>query len=118
MTTILVVDDDSGIRGMVKEMLEQAGYEVRLAASGEEAMLVDLTQVDLITVDNQMGKDHMSGPAFVRSVRARPYDGVIIGMSSSKVGKEFLAAGATEFFDKALLIVGDMFVEKIQSCLA
>ena len=35
---ILVVDDEVDIRRLVSEALEVSGYEVRTAASGEEAI--------------------------------------------------------------------------------
>ena len=37
MSEILVVDDELGIRTLVKEILEEEGYEVRLAENGEAA---------------------------------------------------------------------------------
>ena len=37
MSEILVVDDEPGIRDLLREILEDEGYEVRLAANGEEA---------------------------------------------------------------------------------
>ncbi len=37
MNDILVVDDEPGIRDLLREILEEEGYEVRLAADGQEA---------------------------------------------------------------------------------
>ena len=37
MSEILVVDDEPGIRSLVQEILEEEGYEVRLAENGEAA---------------------------------------------------------------------------------
>jgi two-component system, NtrC family, nitrogen regulation response regulator NtrX len=37
MSEILVVDDEPGIRDLLKEILEDEGYEVRLAENGEQA---------------------------------------------------------------------------------
>ena len=37
-TKILVVDDDSNIRDMLKQYLENEGYEVKTAADGYEAI--------------------------------------------------------------------------------
>ena len=37
-TKILVVDDDSNIRDLLKQSLENEGYEVRTAADGYEAI--------------------------------------------------------------------------------
>ena len=37
MSEILVVDDEPGIRDLLREILEEEGYEVRLAENGEQA---------------------------------------------------------------------------------
>ncbi len=36
--TLLIVDDDAAVAEMIELMLRSAGYEVRRAASGEEAL--------------------------------------------------------------------------------
>lgn len=49
---ILVVDDDSSIRTLYKEELEEEGYEVVVASSGEEALrLFEQEKPDLVTLD-------------------------------------------------------------------
>jgi len=49
---ILVVDDEENIRQLYKEELSEEGYEVYLAASGEEAIkMADEVQPDLVTLD-------------------------------------------------------------------
>jgi two-component system NtrC family response regulator len=52
---ILVVDDDSSLRRVMKMQLEEAGYEVSLASDGDEAwkMLKEL-ELQLIITDLQM----------------------------------------------------------------
>lgn len=52
---ILVVDDDSSLRRVMKMQLEEAGYEVSLATDGDEAykMLPDL-EPDLLITDLRM----------------------------------------------------------------
>ena len=52
MTRILVVDDDSEIREMLRQMLEQAGYDVVDAPNGREAIrLYRREPTDLIITD-------------------------------------------------------------------
>ncbi len=49
---ILVVDDDPSIRLLYKEELEDEGYDVVVASSGEEALrLFDEENPDLVTLD-------------------------------------------------------------------
>lgn len=52
MNTILVVDDEPDIRQLVREILEEEGYRVRTAATGEQARsLVRETEPNLILLD-------------------------------------------------------------------
>jgi two-component system response regulator (stage 0 sporulation protein F) len=55
MTKILVVDDEEGIRTLYQEELEDEGFIVEVAKSGEEAIeKLRLFQPDLITLDIKM----------------------------------------------------------------
>ena len=52
MPSILVVDDEDQIRRLIRETLEQAGYQVTEARDGKEAVLqCRRTQADLIIMD-------------------------------------------------------------------
>jgi len=49
---VLIVDDDPAIRMLYKEELEDEGYEVVIASSGEEALnLFDSENPDIVTLD-------------------------------------------------------------------
>ena len=53
--TILVVDDEENIRWLYKEELEEEGYSVAAAASGEEALrMVPEIKPDLVVMDIKM----------------------------------------------------------------
>jgi len=53
--TILVVDDRAGIRKLLQEVLQSAGYEVISAASGNEAItIVGQEKIDLVMLDMKM----------------------------------------------------------------
>lgn len=53
--TILIVDDDPGIRQVLQDLLAGSGYTVMLAGDGEEALLkLEGGQVDLIISDDVM----------------------------------------------------------------
>ena len=53
--TILVVDDDDGIRSLLKQELGEAGYTIHEAANGKEAILkVRAARPDLIVLDVMM----------------------------------------------------------------
>jgi CheY-like chemotaxis protein len=55
MKRILVVDDEEGIRLLYKEELEEEGYEIELAAGGEEALeKLKKSRPDVVTLDLKM----------------------------------------------------------------
>ena len=52
MRKILIIDDEPYILLMLKKMLEKAGYEVDLAANGQQGMeLFEKDQADLVITD-------------------------------------------------------------------
>ena len=52
---ILVVDDEENIRWLYKEELEDEGYNIKAAASGEEALqMVPAIKPDLVVMDIKM----------------------------------------------------------------
>lgn len=67
---ILVVDDDPSIRQLVGDVLEEAGYDVLLAADGAQALsvLADASP-SLLLLDIQM--PGVDGPALARELRMR-----------------------------------------------
>ncbi len=68
---ILVVDDEEGIRLLYKEELEEEGYDVELATTGEEALekLSKDSDVDLVLLDIKM--PGMDGVEVLRSIKER-----------------------------------------------
>lgn len=52
---ILLVDDERGIRYILRKMLEGAGYEVVEASSGEDCLdILDKEKLDLVLLDVMM----------------------------------------------------------------
>ncbi len=70
--TILIVDDSSSLRTVVKLSLTRAGYEVLEAGDGKEglALLEKVAKVHLIVSDVNM--PHMDGIAFLTQVKQHP----------------------------------------------
>ncbi|MBI5236444.1 MAG: response regulator [Deltaproteobacteria bacterium] len=67
---ILVVDDEEGLRLLYKEELEDAGWEVVLAASGEESIKkIEEIPVDLLLLDIKM--PGMDGVEVLRRVKEK-----------------------------------------------
>jgi two-component system, chemotaxis family, chemotaxis protein CheY len=65
---IVVVDDFTGVRAIIKEALEKKGYMVLEASNGEEAMkFFDGTQIDLLITDYDMPE--MDGAKLIAKIR-------------------------------------------------
>lgn len=68
--TILAVDDESAVTLLIQRVLTRAGYEVRTAGSGEEALqILDQSPVDLLIVDKNLPRMH--GLEFLRKARMK-----------------------------------------------
>ncbi len=68
---ILLVDDDSAIRGILTALLEDAGYRVRSAADGEAGWdALRAGRFDLLITDHEM--PGLTGLELLRRVRADP----------------------------------------------
>lgn len=68
MTTILVVDDEPGVRDLLRDALEIAGYQTELASNGAEALdLLRRHDADLCIVDINMPT--MDGFEFLAKMR-------------------------------------------------
>jgi CheY-like chemotaxis protein len=69
VTSVLVVDDSAVVRDLVAEILGYAGYEVRLASGGEQALSAFRERrPDIVLLDIDMPK--MDGFEVLRHVRA------------------------------------------------
>ena len=100
--TILVVDDEDAIREVLSEELVSAGYEVLLAATGEEALeLLPRHKVDLAILDIRLpGIDGIGVLKFI--AQGFPATRVIMltGHSDLKYAMEAREFGARDFIDK------------------
>jgi two-component system, cell cycle sensor histidine kinase and response regulator CckA len=70
--TILVAEDEDGVRSLTREVLEKYGYTVLEAANGEEALKVAEQHVgplDLLLSDVVMPR--MGGPELAQALLAR-----------------------------------------------
>jgi PAS domain S-box-containing protein len=102
--TILIVDDEDGVRGVLTRILERAGYSVIQAEDGlrgVEIFRARAGRIDLVVLD--MAMPRMSGAeAYDRFVEIDPGVRILISSGYSEEGRaaEILARGAKGFLKK------------------
>ena len=81
--SILVVDDEPQIRELLRKFLSARGYQVRVAADGQQALaLVDQKSPDLIVLDVNM--PGINGIEVLKRLRAKNYAGGVMFLTSSQ----------------------------------
>ncbi len=103
---VLLVDDEPFILETARDVLEEAGYTVRTATNGREALdvLASGVPVDVIITDLMMPE--MDGLALIRAVRAlHPHLPIVAasGMMGERA-REVVEAGANTFVSKPFTI--------------
>ena len=95
--TILVVDDEEHIRLLYKEEFEEDGYNVVLAASGEDALTkIGKDTPDLITLDIKM--PGMDGITLARKIKDLRNDVPIIFISAYEDYKHDFGTWASDAY--------------------
>jgi len=80
---ILIVDDEQGIRDMVRFLLEPMGYIIACAQNGAEALaMIEKHDYDIVFLDVHMPRMRGS-EALDRILQVKPFQIVIIFSSSS-----------------------------------
>jgi len=101
---ILVVDDDSSVRRVMKMQLEEAGYEVALAADGEQARdLIAQRQPKLVITDLRMpGSGGLDLLRYVRDERLQATVIIITAFASVETAVQAMKAGAYDYVTKPI----------------
>jgi two-component system, NtrC family, nitrogen regulation response regulator NtrX len=102
---ILVVDDEADIRGLLKEILSEEGYEVDVAANAAQARAARARQIpDLVLLDIWM--PDVDGITLLREWSAAAADGcpvvMMSGHSTVETAVEATRLGAFDFVEKPL----------------
>lgn len=101
---ILVVDDDSSLRRVMKMQLEEAGYSVETASSGDEAQQIIRDQrPKLVITDLRM--PGMSGIDLLRNVATEGLDTTVIvitAFGSVETAVEAMKIGAYDYVTKPI----------------
>ncbi len=102
MTHVLVVDDERGVREMLRDILTDEGYAVTMADSGETAMAAlarDMFDVMLLDV----WLPGLDGIETLRQLRASGHDlpvVVISGHATAEMAARAVREGAADFVEK------------------
>ena len=115
--SLLVADDDDQMRHLVKEVLEDEGYQVYAAADGQETVDIfwEHPEIALVILDIMMPK--MDGIEVLQEIRERTDIPVLmltaLGDSSSELS--CLRNGASDFVSKPFHY--DILVERVKNLL-
>ncbi len=81
MNTVLLVDDDNSLRGVISFALQAEGYKVLEATNGEEALeVIRGSRVNLVITDLKMPR--MDGISLLRAIREEGIDIPIIVLTA------------------------------------
>ncbi len=101
-TRVLVVDDEDTLRMVISQVLEEDGYDVTTAASGEEALdLFRQSSFPIVVTDIIMGK--MSGLELLQEVKVLDSEALVVVITSQASVDRATAAirsGAYDFLTK------------------
>ncbi|GJL79870.1 MAG: acetoacetate metabolism regulatory protein AtoC [Nitrospinaceae bacterium] len=102
MNSILVVDDEKSLRDLLTIMLENEGYEVQTASSGEKAFkLVQDTQFDLVITDFKMkGANGIDVLEAVKSKNSATPVVLMTAYASAETAVEAMKKGAYDYISK------------------
>jgi two-component sensor histidine kinase len=111
---VLYVDDDAGLRSLVRKALERRGYAVATAATGEDGLAaLEAGGIDLIALDHYM--PGQGGFETLLKIRERPDPPPVVyvtGSDESRVAVSALKAGASDYVVKT---VGEEFFDLLEN---
>jgi PAS domain S-box-containing protein len=105
--TILLVEDEPAVRGLVRTSLQRYGYQVHTAASGVEALkqwAEHLNEIDLLVTDVVM-PDGVSGWELAKQMQARKATLKVVYMSGYNSNMTVMESGP-------VIENGNMFLQK------
>lgn len=102
MPTVMVVDDRAGIRRLLQEVLQGAGYGVVTAAGGGEAVeRISRLAVDLVLLDMKMsGIDGLETLSMLKRIRPDVIVLIMTAYEELELLKEAMHSGASGYISK------------------
>ena len=115
--TVLVVDDEEGVRSFLSRALERRGWQVETAGSAEDgAVVIERGPVDLVILDVSL--PGRSGLDWLRELAEGGFPGEVILMTAfadMNTAIDALRAGASDFILKPFRI--EQIVNAIDRCV-
>ncbi len=103
-TEILIIDDNSEIRTILKEILSDTGYKTRLAANYNQALSeIDKKLPDVAIIDVKLDKSDNDGIELLNHIKTKNKDIPVIiisGHANIEMAIKSLKSGAFEFIQK------------------
>lgn len=105
MKRLLVVDDQAGIRGMLKMLFQHLGYDVILKETGKEALCV-YGEVDVIITDYLLSD--MTGVDIVKAIRGKSQRPIVVMSGLIDEVKSKLSESEQVYFIEKPFSIKDM----------
>ena len=103
-TEILIIDDNTDIRNIIKDLINDAGYKTRLAANYNQALNeIDKKLPDVAIIDVKLDKGDNDGLELLSHIKTKNKDIpviIITGHANVEMAIKALKAGAFEFIEK------------------
>ncbi len=116
--TIAVVEDDEGVRGAMRTVLQSAGYAVAIYRSAEALLAAEQTDhASCLLIDN--GLPGLSGIELLETLRARgdTVPAIIVtALAEAQLAARAAQAGAQDFLEKP--VAGEVLLASVRRCLA
>lgn len=116
LQTVLIVEDEEGLRALVKRILVRRGFRVLEASDGTQALMVSESygsSIHLLLTDVVMPQ--MSGRVLANRLKARQPAIQILYMSGYTDVQDDLSSGETNFLQKPF--TPDLLLEKVTDML-
>ncbi len=117
LNRVLIVEDNSGFSRVLKDEIENHGYEAVAVDNGVDALLQHLNgDIDIILMDVVMPKlSGIDALRIIRKIDPAAKVVVITGNPTDEMHKEVMKLGALEFLAKPFSIKA--LIEIIKNCL-
>ena len=103
-TEILIIDDNSDIRNILDELIQDAGYKTRLAANFNQGLSeIDKKLPDVAIIDVKLDKGDNDGIELLSHIKSKDKDVPVIiisGHANIEMAVKSLQHGAFEFIEK------------------